>query len=406
MNLRSIFSFNKKEDTTASKNVISEERCYNYGANGGFLFGNTYNKYNALNLSAVYRCTEIISDGVAMLPIHLKNYLNGEEYTNHPLSYVFNDRNNAIIGKYNTIKLLIQSMILRGNGFAYIDRDNSGKVNDVRFLPSDSVTINYNPQKNELYYLCSLIKGKIEPVNMIHVKKNTNDGINGVSLLSYASRTLMVANAGENAAKNFYEKGCNLSGILTVQGAMRKDQIEEARQNWNQIYTDGGSGLAILQGSMSYQPIQLNAADSQLLESRDFNVKDIARFFGVPIGLLDSSFQKFSTNEGVNLDFLTHTLQPYISVIEDEFNKKLLLPSERNYLTIDFEEEYMIKIDKTAMATYYSTMVNNGILSINEVRHNIGLNPIDGGDKHFIPFTKVEDNIINKDTKDNTENNE
>ena len=312
MKFQDLFKFNKQ--------IPKEERSFAYTPSGGLSFGNAFNKYNSLNLSAVYRCTELISDSVAMLPIHIKNFVSGEEYYNHPLANVFFDKVGSKINKYNLIKLLIQSCILRGNGYAYIERNPDASVKQIRFLPNETVTVQYNQQTDVLYYTSSLIKGRIEPANMIHIKKNTNNGITGISVLSYADRTIGISNSAENASKSFYDKGCNLSGILTVQGAMTKEQIQNARENWNQDYTDGGSGLAILQGSMSYSPIQVSAEDAQLLQTRQYNIKDIARFFGVPVGLLDASEQRYSLEE-LNMDFLIHTVQPYISVIEDEFNK-------------------------------------------------------------------------------------
>ena len=153
--------------------------------------------------------------------------------------------------------------------------------------------------------------------------------------------------------------------------------------------------MAVLQGNMDYKPIQLSAADSQMIESRQYNVQDIARFFGIsPVLLGDLSHSSYSTLEAVQNQFLLQTLQPYITMIEDEFNRKLLLPSESN-LTINLDETYLMKSDKTATATYYSTLIDKGILCINEVRRELGYSEIEGGDKHIIPYTTINDNQIN-----------
>lgn len=152
---------------------------------------------------------------------------------------------------------------------------------------------------------------------------------------------------------------------------------------------------------MSYQPIQLNATDSQMLESRQYNVQDIARFFGIsPVLLGDLSHNSYSTIEAVQQQFLLHTLQPYITMIEEEFTKKLFSNSESN-LEINLDETVVLRTDKTAQANYYSTLLDKGILSINEVRKELGYSEIEGGDKHTISYTKIEDNII--DEKPNKE---
>lgn len=235
---------------------------------------------------------------------------------------------------------------------------------------------------------------------MIHLVKNSYDGVNGLSVISYAARTVKISNNTENSANSFFNNGCNLAGILTVQGQLSQQQRTDIRNSWNQAYTNGGSGLAILQGNMDYKPVQVNAADSQLLESRLFNVQDIARFFGIsPVLLGDLSHSSYNTIEAVQQQFLLHTLQPYIVMIEEEFTRKLFKPSESN-LSINLDETAILKTDKTAEANYYGSLLDKGILCVNEVRSMMGLSPIDGGDVHIRPFTKIEDNLINKTDDD------
>ncbi len=361
-------------------------------------FGQLLNNYSAMNISAVYRATELISESIAMLPIKIKitDKEHKEELESHSLNLVFQNKY-GLMTRFNFIKLLIQSVILKGNGFAYIDRAEDGTVKALRFLESNDVNIFYKKGKEEsLYYTCNYIKGKIEPINMIHLVKNSYDGVNGVSLISYASRSINLANSTENSANNFFKSGCNLSGVLTVQGQLTDRQKNDIRTSWNQAYTNGGSGLAILQGNMEYKPIQLSASDSQLLESRSYNVQDIARFFGInPILLGDLSHSSYSTLEAAQQEFLLHTLQPYIVMVEEEFTRKLTKPSEKN-IEINLDETAILKTDKSALAKYYSTLLQNGVLCVNEVRKELGLSPINGGDKHVLPYTKLEDNIISE----------
>lgn len=361
------------------------------------MFSQLLNQYSAMNISAVYRATEIISDSVAMLPIKIKDNkaTHTEEISTHPLNLVFESN---ILTKYNLIKLLIQSVLLKGNGFAYIERGNDGTVVNLRFLQNNDVVINYDKQKDKLYYTSDLIgQKKIEPCNMIHLVKNSYDGINGVSVISYASRAVKLSNNTENSANSFFTNGCNLSGVLTVQGQLNDKQRNDIRNSWNQAYSNGGNGLAILQGNMAYQPIQLNAADSQLLESRQFNVQDIARFFGIsPVLLGDLSHSSYNTIEATQNQFLLHTLQPYITLVEQEFTRKLFKPSEKN-LSINLDETALLKTDKTALASYYGSLLDKGVLCVNEVRKELGYSPINGGDRHLIAYTKIDDNTINKE---------
>lgn len=367
-----------------------------YGGDLGLSFAELLGQNTAMNISAVYRAVEIISDSIAMLPIDIKIW-DGEylkDVPEHSLYNVFDNKNN-IISKYNLMKLMIQSVMLRGNGFAYIERNGDGSAKSITYVESGDVTIKYEKYKNRLYYLVPQITAKrIEPCNMIHLVKNSYDGVNGVSVLSFANRSIQNANSTENSAMNFFKSGCNLSGILTVDGQLSPQQRTDIRSNWNKVYTSNGSGLAVLQGNMQYQPIQMNASDSQLLESRNFNVSDIARFFGIsPVLLGDLSKMSYGTIEAVQQDFLLHTLQPYIVMVEEEFTKKLLKPSESNLL-IDLDEKYLLRTNKEATANFYSTMVCNGIMSRNEARKEMGLEKVEGGDELVIPFTKISDNTL------------
>lgn len=378
-----------------------EKRDLNYVPfSDALIFSTLRNQYSSMNISAVFRAVEIISDSVATLPIRVKAVNEKDEIKSHPLNLVFADKYN-VMSKYNFIKLLIQSVILKGNGFAYIERGEDGSVLRLRYLESSDVQIFWDKNKEQLYYTCNVISRKrIEPINMIHLVKNSYDGINGVSVLSYAARSLKLANNTENSANSFFTNGCNLSGVLTVQGQVTDKQREQIRQSWNSAYSNGGNGLAILQGNMEYKPIQLSAADSQLLESRLFNVQDIARFFGIsPVLLGDLSHSSYATIEAAQQEFLLHTLNPYIVMIEEEFTRKLVKPSEN--LEINFDETALLKTDKKALADYYGSLLDKGVLSINEVRTELGYAEIDGGDKHTIAYSKIEDNDIN-----NTKNNE
>lgn len=364
-------------------------------------FSNIQGNSNAMNISAVYRAVEIISDSCAILPIQIKvkNTTHKEEVESHPVKFAIE---NGYLTRYNFIKLLIQNVLLKGNGFAYINRGEDGTVTDLIYLDSNDVQINYNKSKGELYYTCNLISNKrIEPCNMIHLVKNSTDGVNGLSVISYANRTIKISNNTENSAYNFFNNGCNLAGILTVQGQLSQQQRTDIRNSWNQAYTNGGSGLAILQGNMEYKPVQVSAEDAQLLETRMYNIQDIARFFGIsPVLLGDLSNSSYNTIEATQNQFVLHTLQPYITMIEEEFTRKLFKPSESD-LEINLDETAILKTDKSAEAGYYSTLLTNGVLCINEVRKMLGYSPIEGGDKHLIAYTDVEQNTINKDNSNN-----
>ncbi len=382
------------------KEKTTEKRELNYvscNASGALPFFALDFQNSPLNLSAVYRAVELISNSIASLPIKIliHDESGKNEAENHPLNYVFSDRNtDNLISRFTMIKLLVQSVLLRGNGFALIERSN-GIVKSLRYLEQNDVNIVYDKIKNKLYYDVTLLNRRVEPKDMIHLVMFTYDGVKGLSVLQNAARSLSIAQASENAAKNYFTNGGQLNGILKVQGPVNQKQREDLRAAWNETYTANGSGIAILQGNMDFQTVQASAKDSQMLESRQYNVTDIARFFGVnPVLLGDLSKVSFNTLEAVQNEFLVHTLQPYISMIENEFDRKLLSKSETN-LSITLETNEILRTDKSAQSNYYSTLINSGVLSINEVRKELGYNSIgEDGDKHIIPFSDVAQNTL------------
>lgn len=355
----------------------------------GLLFGTMNTSNTAMNLSAVYRAVELISDAVATLPIQVKEEKGGfRGVVPHSLDKIF-------LEHYTLVKLLIQSVLLKGNGYAYIERNPAYKsVEGLRFLKASDVTVSYNENTNEVSYTCRLVNGgrQIPALDMIHLFKNSFDGVTGVSVLKFADRTIKTATDTENSAKSFYENGCNLAGVLTVQGSLTDQQKNDIRTSWGRAYSNGGAGLAVLQGNMTYQPIQVSASDAQMLESRLYNVSDIARFFGVsPVLLGDLSKSSYSTIEAVQLDFLTHTLQPYIVMVEDELNRKLLPTlKDKSEYRINLDDNFVLKSDKAAQANYYSTLLQNGVMSVNEVRRELGLSAISGGDSYNLMFVDTE----------------
>lgn len=391
------------------KSNNQENRTFNdyLTPSDALLFGKLRNQHSAMNLSTVFRCVDLISDSIAMLPIRVIND-DGDcinEVKSHSLNTVFSNGIKNNITKYQFMKLLIQSVLLKGNGFAYIERANDGTVTGLKFFESGDVNVHYDKQRlNSLYYTCNLIQNKkIEPCNMIHLRKYSLDGVNGKSVLSFAERTIKLAQSGENQANNVFSNGCNLSGVLKVEGTLTKEQRQSIHNTWNQSMSEGGNGLAVLQGNMSYQPIQINPEDAQLLESRLFQVEEICRFFGInPVLIGDLTHASYSTLEAAQQEFLLHSLQPYITMVEEEFTNKLFRPSEVDY-KINLDETAILKTDKQALATYYSTLLNSGVLCINEVRKELGYNEIEGGDKHLLAYTKIEDNVINKNTEGNEE---
>lgn len=375
------------------------------------LIGRNGTDYGAMNISAFFSAVNLIANSVAMLPLKVLNRTGDDsnEMPTHPVARLFGRAwNGSNVSTFQFFKSIVENVILRGNGYAYVKRDGDGNVTELRYLTPSQVTVFYDPVKGTLYYDAN-VDGrrfrKIEPINMLHFTMHTRDGVQGVSLLSYASRSIGLANDNEDTAAEFFNNGGNVSGYLkAVSGPLSDKQKNEIATAWQAAYGAGGNGIAVLNSNIEYNQLTLSPADSQLLESRAFNVSDIARFFNLnPMLIGGSAGVSYSSVEQLQNYFLTFTLQPWVAMLEGELNRKLLKPSEAS-LEIVLETNDMLRIDKAAQANYYRAMVDAGILSRNEVRHEIGYNPFEGGDAHTIAYSDAAQNTLNDNNK--TEENE
>ena len=393
------WNINKREKRNFEQPSISYEQQVANALNFPFL---NFNE-SPYTLSAFHRCVELISSSVANLPISvlfIDKQGNKKQRNNHRLNVVFQ---NMLLTRYQFIHNLVKDVITSGNAFAYIHRDNGGNVKQITYLQPSEVQVVYNKQKGELYYQIPSIskQQKIEPYDIIHLVQNSKDGIVGTSTLSLMNRTLKGAGYAEKTALNLFENnGQSPRGILTVESQLTKAQREDIKEKWASNLSS--NGVCVLQGNMRYQSLSATANDQQLLESRKFHQEQICQFMGVPPQLLGMGEPK--NIEELTNQFLTFTLQPIITLLEEEFTRKLFAPSEKNF-RIDLDENSMLRMSKSAQAAFFSSMIERGILSINEVRNELGYESIgEQGDKHIIPFTDINMNTINNSDTQEEEN--
>lgn len=393
-----------KRNTQQEAKVENRSEGYNPFAvpewmqNMGLLFGDLDTlSFNSMSLSAVFAAVELISNSVAEIPIFIKRISkDGKDIDdNHILNKVFKS---GLQSKYIFMKMLISDMLLKGNGFAYIKRAGDGTVTELIYCEPSDVTINWNKEKRELTYTIAPFGNKrIKPKDMIHLYKNSYNGYEGRGILHYASKSLDLSKNTETAASNYFKKGCNVNGLLTIKGNANGMSRTDIMKSWEAVHGAGKSGLAVLKGDMEYQSVSSNSKDAQLIETRIFNISEVARFFNIsPVLLADLSHSSYSTIEASNIEFLVHTLLPYVELVQEEFNRKLLKEEEQGKYIIDLEEAFVNKADKNTMANYLKTLTSAGILSINEARHMLGFGNIENGDEHIIPYTNINNNTIDK----------
>lgn len=382
--------FEKIGRRKASKKETSQVTAFSSGTSNLL-----WSREKPMLLAAVFRCVDLLSDSLAVLPLRI--FLRDEQgfktpAEKHSLYPILDLEPNEDMTRYVLLKTMVASVLLKGNAYAYIERTPSGAVSQIIYIPATDVGIEFVRDHNGIYrkrYRVAGFKKLVEPKDMIHVMNFSYDGIVGVSTLAHAAQSLGIATAAEERANVNLKNGGALTGVLTVEGPrLDKKQKDDIYMTWAERMnpTSGNpSSIAVLEGNMKYQSIAISPKESQLLEARQFQVVEICRIFGVsPVKIFDLSKSSYSTVEATQLQFLTDTLLPLITKFELEFRRKLLVGDEMKNYDIEFDTSVILRTDKKAESSYWRDMTYIGAATPNEVRKLNNLPPLTNGDVAFV----------------------
>ena len=409
--------FRRKPDVseTEKRSIIDEENVWGLALNyGGY---STYKTSQALALSAVYRCVEVITNGVASLPIKLYRVdEKGFKYeVKNDLSYILSKRPNKKMNAYTFYKLMMKDVLMAGNAYALIMRDGKNVVG-LQYIPAGLVSP--IDKIDHIEYMVTGIKGTVRQEDMIHILNYSDNGVIGISVLAHARRVLGIADSGDKAAENFYKSGGCTSGFLKMTGPSSGKQRDEILSAWQQATggpNNGPNGIPVLTSNVDYTQLSVDPADAQLLESRQFSVVEICRFFGVsPSMAFDLSHASYNNSEMAELAFLNDTLRPILTKIEMELEIKLF--NREDNMDIKFDVNELLRTDKKSQAEYFQKLFNMGTMSPNDIRKELDLEPVEGGDIYVaqVNLTSIKnleninynaDNRLKQDDL-NTENNQ
>lgn len=365
----------------------------------------------AMTLSTVFACVDVISSGVAKLPLVPYRVTDDGLKARAPkddLYYMLNFTPNDNQTRFDFLKALLVSVLLDGNGYARIRRnDATGYGAKLELWQSKDVSIILDKKDTTIkgYYNARLDE-EAKSEDVIHIRNFSDDGIRGVSVLTYARKALSLNARADEEAGKYFDDGRGSFGILTTDAPrLTKEQRESIRKEWRKNFSqlnDGTAGLAVLENGMKYQRVTINPADAQLLQTRQFSIPEICRFFNVsPVKVHDLSHSSYSTVEAVDLAFLTDTLSPYLSRIELELWRKVLPRNARKKLRIEFDTSAFKRGDSAAQAALYQSLFNNGSITPNEIRANFNLPPVAGGDEAYIQVNMTKLTKLGEASGDN-----
>ncbi len=352
-----------------------------------------YSSEQAMRLSAVYRSVEAIANSLAVMPFVIYKADGDKQIkVNNGLSNLLNLRPDKRFNRVEWVRIMVTSLLLKGNAFAYIERDEQLNVTNLIYLDSDTVNPTVMPDGSIKYLVTGMSKA-VDAVNMIHLYLHLGINYKGISVIQYASKSLDLASQAEAHADNFFRGGANLSGVIKASSTLTNDQKRQIQESWRSAFgtnSNTKTSVAVLPAGLDYQPISVTPEDAELLSTRKYNVVEIARFFGVPpykLYMYDGA--SYSSMEWAQIMFLSDTVQPLVELIKAELNLKLFKPSQVGKLTVDMDDTVLLSTNKETEANYYKTLLVNGIISINEARYKLGYEPIgeEIGEKHYMQLS-------------------
>lgn len=359
---------------------------------------------HSMRLSTVYRCVEVVSDAIASQSWQIKEKRPALGFIindSHPYFDMLNVEPNAAMTRFIMMKTAMSKVLLEGNAYIVIRRSGSRPV--ALELVNIPVKM-YIRTDSSVYYEVGH-EGHTETIqgyDMIHILNYSYNGLMGVSTLTHAATTLGIAQSSEMAAKAFFQNGGVASGVLKVAGKLTKEKAASIKESWYgafDVEPGNPSGVAVIEDGLSFEPLKINPKDAQMLESREFNVTEICRFFGVaPAKVFDSKNLTYNNIESFQLAFLTDTATPINAKIENEFNRKLILPGQRGTTRLQLNINDLLRANMESKANYVSKMFQCGGYSVNEVREQteMPLSTAENANKpmvqvNMMPIDKIKD---------------
>ena len=361
-----------------------------------FLFGPTpsgkpVNEKTAIQISAVYACVRILAETIASLPLHTYKYTDKgkEKAFEHGLYYLLHDEPNSEMSSFVFRETMMTHLLLWGNAYAQIIRDERNNVLELYPLLPDRVRVERDINGN-IFYIYNR-DGEVYALRsdeVLHIPGLAFDGLVGYSPIAVAKNAIGMAIATEEYGSKLFANDARPSVVLE-HPAVLKDPTK-LRESWNTLYQGSGNShrVAVLEEGMTVKTLSMPPEEAQFLETRKFQVEEICRIFRVPPHLVaDLQRATFSNIEHQSISFIDNTIMPWVTRIEQSMQKTLIGRPERNKYFIKFNLTGRLRGDAASRAAFYQIMRQNGVMSANDIRSLEEMNLIPeelGGSKYLV----------------------
>ncbi len=359
---------------------------------GASYAGPPVNELNAVRATSVFRCISIIANTIASLPFNVyKRTDDGREAApQHPLQRILHDQPNRITSSYTFRQIIAGGLLTNGNGFAVIGRNNAGRILDLLQLPPLDVEVQRKGSNGtfRLDYVATIGGSRFDvpQESIIHVPGFGFDGVRGISpIAAVGKQAIGLGLALEEFQGRFTQASARGSGVVEVDKALSDTGLQNLRTAFEKLYSgvEKSGKTVFLDKGMQWKSMQIDPNDAQTLETRRYQVSDIARIFGVPLHLLGETDKATSWGSGIeqqSIAFVVYVIGPWLKSIEQEFNRKLF----RAPYYCEFVLDGLLRGDSKARSEYYSKGINNAFLTPNEARRAENKPPLPGGDRLLV----------------------
>lgn len=347
---------------------------------------------NALTFSAVYAAVRIISETIASIPLNVYQ-ADGEtrvKAVGHPVQDLLAKAPNSVSSTFTFREAMASNLVLHGNAYAKIEMNAAGRP--TALIPLNPMKVEVKVVDGEKVYVFDK-KHTYLDYEILHFVGLSFNGLTGKSPLSMAREAVAIGLAAQEYGARFYSNGANAGGVITAPGRLNTEVVKRLRESWNRAQSGNSNShsTAILEEGMKYEKIGLDPEAAQFLQSRKFQVNEIARIFRIPPSYL-ADLENSSTRANVEqqaIQFVRDCITPYVRRMEVELNRKLFREDEPN-LYAYFTMEGLMRGDLQGRYDAYATARQWGWLSVNDIRDLENLNPVEGGDIYLQPLNMVQ----------------
>ena len=363
--------------------------------------GMVVNPETAMRLTAVYACVRVLSESVAQLPLiyYQRSGDRKDRATTEHLYSLLHDAPNGFQTSFEFRETKMAHLCLRGRAFSFINRSSTGRIFELLPMHPDRVKLTQNKDYS-IEYEFRDIDNNVIPLRQDQVFRLTGmsfDGVNGISPIAYQRESLGISMATDKHTAKSFKNGAKMTGILKHPSTFKdKEVAKRVQESWdNSANGENVYSTPVLEDGMDWMQVSMTNKDAQYIESRKFNVEDIARIFRVPphkIGHLERSTNNNIEHQG--LEFVTDSMMPWLVRWEQAISRDLLTIDQRKRFFAEFLVDGLLRGDQAARAAYYNTLRNIGVLNANEIRTKENLNPRTdpGGEEYLTPLNMSASN--------------